>query len=91
MPSTPEGRPGTDLDGVVPDGAADGVVADSVADDVVGGGVVPDGALRALAESTAPYLIGVRHHSPALSAVMDELLDAARRTATSSGEKSANG
>ncbi|MEV4510436.1 DUF5682 family protein [Dactylosporangium sp. NPDC049525] len=39
---------------------------------------MPDGALRALAESTAPYLIGVRHHSPALSAVMDELLDAAR-------------
>ncbi|MEV0569345.1 DUF5682 family protein [Dactylosporangium sp. NPDC050588] len=38
----------------------------------------PDGALRALAESTAPYLIGVRHHSPALSAVMDDLLDAAR-------------
>lgn len=38
----------------------------------------PDGALRALAESTAPHLIGVRHHSPALSAVMDDLLDAAR-------------
>ncbi|MFF5229077.1 DUF5682 family protein [Dactylosporangium sp. NPDC000521] len=34
--------------------------------------------MRALAESTAPYLIGVRHHSPALSAVMDDLLDAAR-------------
>ncbi|MEV0127679.1 DUF5682 family protein [Dactylosporangium sp. NPDC050688] len=41
-------------------------------------GAVPGGALRALAESTAPYLIGVRHHSPALSAVMDDLLDAAR-------------
>ncbi|GGM21624.1 DUF5682 family protein [Dactylosporangium sucinum] len=34
----------------------------------------PDTALAALAGSTAPYLIGVRHHSPALSVVVDELL-----------------
>ncbi|MFB9448373.1 VWA domain-containing protein [Dactylosporangium vinaceum] len=35
----------------------------------------PDAALAALAGSTAPFLIGVRHHSPALSVVIGELLD----------------
>ncbi|UWP85043.1 DUF5682 family protein [Dactylosporangium fulvum] len=34
----------------------------------------PEAALEALAGSTAPYLIGVRHHSPALSVVVEELL-----------------
>ena len=38
----------------------------------------PEEALRALAGSTVPYLIGVRHHSPALSVVIDDLLDAFR-------------
>jgi len=38
----------------------------------------PDEALRALAGSTVPYLIGVRHHSPALSVVIDDLLDTFR-------------
>ncbi len=32
--------------------------------------------LEALAASTRPYLIGVRHHSPAVSATVDALLDA---------------
>ncbi|WP_432989098.1 vWA domain-containing protein [Dactylosporangium sp. CA-233914] len=35
----------------------------------------PDAALEALAGSTEPFLIGVRHHSPALSVVIGELLD----------------
>ncbi|WP_432840711.1 DUF5682 family protein [Dactylosporangium sp. CA-092794] len=35
----------------------------------------PDAALAELAGSTAPYVIGVRHHSPALSVVIEELLD----------------
>ncbi|WP_433059827.1 DUF5682 family protein [Dactylosporangium sp. CS-033363] len=38
----------------------------------------PDEALAALAGSGSPYLIGVRHHSPALSVVMGSLLDAYR-------------
>ncbi|MFG2042335.1 DUF5682 family protein [Dactylosporangium sp. NPDC048998] len=38
----------------------------------------PDTALAGLAGCTAPFLIGVRHHSPALSAVMGELLDGFR-------------
>ena len=38
----------------------------------------PERALEALAGSTSPYLIGVRHHSPALSVVVGELLDAHR-------------
>ncbi|MER7004186.1 DUF5682 family protein [Dactylosporangium sp. NPDC000555] len=38
----------------------------------------PDAALAGLAGCTAPFLIGVRHHSPALSAVMGELLDGFR-------------
>ncbi|MEV8512219.1 DUF5682 family protein [Dactylosporangium sp. NPDC051484] len=38
----------------------------------------PDAALAGLAGCTAPLLIGVRHHSPALSAVMDDLLDGFR-------------
>ena len=38
----------------------------------------PDAALQALAGSTVPYLIGVRHHSPALSVVIDDLLDTFR-------------
>ncbi|MFD9129902.1 DUF5682 family protein, partial [Kitasatospora sp. NPDC059571] len=37
----------------------------------------PREAVAALAASTAPYLIGVRHHSPALAAVVPALLDAA--------------
>ncbi len=35
----------------------------------------PGEALAALAGSQNPYLIGVRHHSPALSVVLPELLD----------------
>ncbi|MFD0580428.1 vWA domain-containing protein [Dactylosporangium darangshiense] len=38
----------------------------------------PDAALAGLAGSTTPFLIGVRHHSPALSAVVEELLDGFR-------------
>ncbi|MFK0218270.1 DUF5682 family protein [Streptomyces vinaceus] len=37
----------------------------------------PRGAVEALAASRAPYLLGVRHHSPALAAVVPALLDAA--------------
>ncbi|MEU6311023.1 DUF5682 family protein [Streptomyces sp. NPDC047014] len=36
----------------------------------------PRAAIDALAGSRAPYLIGVRHHSPALAAVVPALLDA---------------
>ena len=36
----------------------------------------PDAALTALAGSAAPYLIGIRHHSPALAVVIPELLGA---------------
>ncbi|MFE2147194.1 DUF5682 family protein, partial [Streptomyces sp. NPDC059456] len=38
----------------------------------------PRDAVDALAASRAPYLLGVRHHSPALAAVVPTLLDAAR-------------
>ncbi|MEX0168284.1 vWA domain-containing protein [Streptomyces sp. LMG1-1-1.1] len=38
----------------------------------------PRSAVDALAASRAPYLLGVRHHSPALAAVVPALLDAAR-------------
>ncbi|MGW1279999.1 DUF5682 family protein [Streptomyces tsukubensis] len=37
----------------------------------------PRAALDALAGSTVPYLLGVRHHSPALAAAVPALLDAA--------------
>ncbi|MFF5503336.1 DUF5682 family protein [Streptomyces roseolus] len=37
----------------------------------------PRAAVDALAASRAPYLLGVRHHSPALAAVVPALLDAA--------------
>ncbi|MFD8305111.1 DUF5682 family protein [Streptomyces sp. NPDC059690] len=37
----------------------------------------PRAALTALADCTAPYLLGVRHHSPALAAAVPALLDAA--------------
>ncbi|KPI06775.1 hypothetical protein OV450_3647, partial [Actinobacteria bacterium OV450] len=37
----------------------------------------PREAVDALAASRAPYLLGVRHHSPALAAVVPALLDAA--------------
>ncbi|GAA5019464.1 DUF5682 family protein [Kitasatospora paranensis] len=37
----------------------------------------PRAALEALAAGRRPYLIGVRHHSPALAAVVPALLDAA--------------
>ncbi|GAA3387657.1 DUF5682 family protein [Cryptosporangium minutisporangium] len=40
--------------------------------------VDPAGAVSALAAQTVPYLIGVRHHSPALAAVVPHLLDEAR-------------
>ncbi|MFF3679548.1 DUF5682 family protein [Streptomyces sp. NPDC002120] len=36
----------------------------------------PRAAVEALAATREPYLIGVRHHSPALAAVVPELLDA---------------
>lgn len=36
----------------------------------------PRAALAALADSTVPYLLGVRHHSPALAAAVPALLDA---------------
>jgi len=37
----------------------------------------PRAALDALADSAVPYLLGVRHHSPALAAAVPALLDAA--------------
>ncbi|MFJ8207838.1 DUF5682 family protein [Streptomyces sp. NPDC096033] len=37
----------------------------------------PRAAVEALAASRAPFLLGVRHHSPALAAVVPALLDAA--------------
>ncbi|MEV0776089.1 DUF5682 family protein [Streptomyces sp. NPDC050428] len=39
-------------------------------------GADPRSAVSALAESVEPYLIGVRHHSPALAAAIPALLDA---------------
>ncbi len=36
----------------------------------------PRAAVEALAASRAPYLLGVRHHSPALAALVSDLLDA---------------
>ncbi|WP_328557661.1 vWA domain-containing protein [Streptomyces sp. NBC_00358] len=36
----------------------------------------PRAAVTALADSSAPYLLGVRHHSPALAAAVPALLDA---------------
>ncbi|MFI5669312.1 DUF5682 family protein [Streptomyces sp. NPDC051704] len=41
-------------------------------------GADPRTVVDGLAASTAPYLLGVRHHSPALAAVVPALLDAAR-------------
>ncbi|MGW2848528.1 DUF5682 family protein, partial [Streptomyces sp. NPDC001274] len=38
----------------------------------------PRAAVDALAASRTPYLLGVRHHSPALAAVVPALLDEAR-------------
>ncbi|MDB1086125.1 DUF5682 family protein [Streptomyces sp. ACA25] len=38
----------------------------------------PRDAVAALAGTTRPYLLGVRHHSPALAAVVPRLLDAAQ-------------
>ncbi|MFF9198359.1 DUF5682 family protein [Streptomyces sp. NPDC014779] len=38
----------------------------------------PRAAVDALAASRAPYLLGVRHHSPALAAVVPDLLEEAR-------------
>ncbi|WP_030153959.1 vWA domain-containing protein [Streptomyces sp. NRRL S-244] len=40
-------------------------------------GADPRTAVEGLAASRAPYLLGVRHHSPALAAVVPALLDAA--------------
>lgn len=40
-------------------------------------GTDPRDAVEALAASARPYLVGVRHHSPALAAVVPALLDAA--------------
>jgi uncharacterized protein with von Willebrand factor type A (vWA) domain len=42
---------------------------------------LPEAALDRLASATAPFLIGVRHHSPALSAAMPALLEAFDPTA----------
>ncbi|MEU9233796.1 DUF5682 family protein [Streptomyces subrutilus] len=58
------GGPGT------PDGAPAGPRAGAEA---AGG---PRAAVAALAASRAPYLLGVRHHSPALAALVPDLLDA---------------
>ncbi|EFH29103.1 DUF5682 family protein, partial [Streptomyces sviceus] len=38
----------------------------------------PRAALTVLTDCAAPYLLGVRHHSPALAAAVPSLLDAAR-------------
>lgn len=42
--------------------------------------MTPDEALARLAGSTAPFLLGVRHHSPACAAAVPKLLDAYRPT-----------
>ncbi|MFD3522913.1 DUF5682 family protein [Streptomyces sp. NPDC058653] len=47
---------------------------DTTADDSAAGD--PRDAVGALADSVEPYLIGVRHHSPALAAAIPALLDA---------------
>jgi uncharacterized protein DUF5682/VWA domain-containing protein len=56
-------------------------MTESVAAAPAGGGALagadPRDAVAELAQSSAPYLIGVRHHSPALAAVVPALLDAA--------------
>ena len=56
-------------------------MTDSVAVAPAGGdalaGADPRDAVAELAQSSAPYLIGVRHHSPALAAVVPALLEAA--------------
>ncbi|WP_257585767.1 MULTISPECIES: DUF5682 family protein [unclassified Streptomyces] len=44
-------------------------------DDIPGGS--PEGAVAALTDPAAPYLIGVRHHAPSLAAAVPALLDAA--------------
>ena len=53
------------------------LAADSAADSAPGLAVAPRDALEVLAASREPYVIGVRHHSPALAAAMPALLDAA--------------
>ncbi|WP_406513438.1 DUF5682 family protein [Streptomyces sp. NBC_00161] len=62
----PGARPGEPAVPAVP--AASGAGAATDAD--------PRDAVDALAASRAPYLLGVRHHSPALAAVVPALLDA---------------
>ncbi len=42
--------------------------------------LAPEASLEALAASTAPWIIGVRHHSPALAAAMPKLLDSFQPT-----------
>ncbi|MFF4319051.1 DUF5682 family protein [Streptomyces sp. NPDC001568] len=46
-------------------------------DQTAGPAAEPRTAVEALAASRAPYLLGVRHHSPALAAVVPALLEAA--------------
>lgn len=46
-----------------------------------GAAVDPEAAARQLVASRAPYLIGVRHHSPACASAIPALLDALRPTA----------
>ncbi|MET7615651.1 DUF5682 family protein [Streptomyces sp. NPDC005408] len=63
--------------------ARDAAASDVVARDVVASAVVarqepdPGGALASLAGCRDPYLIGVRHHSPALAAAVPDMLDEA--------------
>ncbi|MBR7836896.1 VWA domain-containing protein [Actinospica durhamensis] len=56
---------------------AAGSAAASAADPAPDRAVAPQDALEVLAASREPYVIGVRHHSPALAAAMPALLDAA--------------
>ncbi|MFD3872659.1 DUF5682 family protein [Streptomyces sp. NPDC058623] len=49
----------------------------TVTDQTAGPAAEPRTAVAALAASRAPYLLGVRHHSPALAAVVPALLEAA--------------
>jgi hypothetical protein len=62
-----------------PDGnALDGNALEGLASDVrVPPGPGPVDAVRALTSCRRPYLIGVRHHSPALAVAVPALLDAA--------------
>ncbi|MET7332042.1 DUF5682 family protein [Nonomuraea sp. NPDC005650] len=74
-PSTPATAPDPGaVAGAAPDPAA---IPGAAPDPAAAPGLDPREAVAALAASSRPYLLGVRHHSPALAAVLPALLDAA--------------